>query len=89
MQMAIKHSTVHLLHPDSTETAESVATFFAHDVPLMHVRRCKGARLLIKRSTAKKKRHEGWGGGGTRKSQAERLKKNLGKTGRKGQNRGD
>ena len=50
MKMAIKHSIVHLLHPDSG------ATFIAHDVPLMHAGRCKGARLLIKRSTAKKKR---------------------------------
>jgi len=41
--MAIKHSTVHLLHPDSTETAENVATFFAHDVPLMML---GGVRVL-------------------------------------------
>jgi hypothetical protein len=74
--MAIKHSTVHLLHPDSTETAENVATFFAHDVPLMHARRCKGARLLIKRSTAKKK-----GGRETKKRVTNRGKK-WGKRGR-------
>jgi len=38
-----------------------------------------------KRATNKEKKETG----GTRKSQAERLKKILGKTGRKGQNRGD
>jgi len=74
--MAIKHSTVHLLHPDSTETAENVATFFAHDVPLMHARRCKGARLLIKRSAAKKK------GGRETKKRVTNRGKNWGKRGR-------
>jgi hypothetical protein len=48
MQIAIKHSTVHLLHPDSTEMAENVGNVFAHDVPLIHARRCQGVGWLIK-----------------------------------------
>jgi hypothetical protein len=60
MQIAIKHSTVHLLHPDSTETAENVGKVFAHDVPLIHARRCKGVGWLIKiehsKETKKKKK---------------------------------
>jgi len=56
MKIAIKHSTVHLLHPDSTETVENVGNIFAHDVPLIHARRCKGVRWLIKNEQQRKQR---------------------------------
>jgi hypothetical protein len=55
MQIAIKNSTVHLLLPDSTETAENVGNVFAHDVPLIHARRCKGVGWLIKIEHSKEK----------------------------------
>jgi len=55
MQFAIKHSTVHLLHPDSTETAENVGNVFAHDVPLIHARRCKVVGWLTKIEHSKEK----------------------------------
>jgi len=61
MQIAIKHSTVHLLHPDSTETAENVGKVFAHDVPLIHARRCKGVGWLIKIEHSKRKKARGEG----------------------------
>jgi hypothetical protein len=55
MKISIKHSTVHLLHLDSTETAENVGNVFAHDVPLIHARRCKGVGWLIKIEHSKEK----------------------------------
>jgi hypothetical protein len=60
MKISIKHSTVHLLHPDSTETAENVGNVFAHDVPLIHARRCKCVGWLIKIENNKERGRQKW-----------------------------
>jgi len=53
---AVSRDTVHLLHLDSTETAENVGNVFAHDVPLIYARRCKGVGWLIKIEHSKEKK---------------------------------